>query len=194
MFSIPNHAFILQRPHHHQKALSSNASPFPAINLTPIHQFAQELLQTFSTTIGSISLVPVTGGIFTVTILHAPPLHPSNTSLISSSSSTTEAIETLLWDRKTEGGFPETKELKNRVRNIIDPGRDMGHIDRRLKRDMEDKAKEGEEDGSSTTQSQTSKSTSASTALSIEPVGTSTVPLSREEVLQKLPEGCDDCK
>lgn len=42
--------------------------------------------------------------------------------------------ETLLWDRKTEGGFPETKELKNRVRNIIEPGRDLGHIDRSLKK------------------------------------------------------------
>ena len=70
----------------------------------------------------------------------------------------------------------------------------MGHIDRRLKRDVEDKAKEGEEDGSSTTQNQTSKSTSASTAPPFEPVGKSSVPLSREEVLQRLPEECDDCK
>ena len=36
-------------------------------------------------------------------------------------------VETLLWDRKAEGGFPETKELKNRVRNVIEPGRDLGH-------------------------------------------------------------------
>lgn len=42
--------------------------------------------------------------------------------------------ETLLWDRKAEGGFPETKELKNRVRNIIEPDRDLGHIDRSLKK------------------------------------------------------------
>ncbi len=40
----------------------------------------------------------------------------------------------MLWDRKTDGGFPETKELKNRVRNVIDPGRDMGHVDRSLKK------------------------------------------------------------
>ncbi|KAF1991884.1 hypothetical protein K402DRAFT_430408 [Aulographum hederae CBS 113979] len=48
------------------------------------------------------------------------------------SSSTTEATatKTLLWDRKTEGGFPETKVLKQRVRDHLDPKRDLGHSDR----------------------------------------------------------------
>lgn len=46
-------------------------------------------------------------------------------------------METVLWDRKTEGGFPETKELKNRVRNVIEPGRDLGHIDRSLKKNQQ---------------------------------------------------------
>lgn len=41
---------------------------------------------------------------------------------------------TVIWDRKRDGGFPETKELKNRVRNVIEPGRDMGHVDRALKK------------------------------------------------------------
>ena len=35
-----------------------------------------------------------------------------------------------LWDRKADGGFPETKELKRRVRDVIEPGRDLGHVDR----------------------------------------------------------------
>lgn len=35
----------------------------------------------------------------------------------------------LLWDRKAEGGFPETKVLKQRVRDRIDPSRDLGHSD-----------------------------------------------------------------
>ena len=35
-----------------------------------------------------------------------------------------------LWDRKVDGGFPETKELKRRVRDVIEPGRDLGHVDR----------------------------------------------------------------
>ncbi len=38
--------------------------------------------------------------------------------------------KTLLWDRKRDGGFPETKELKRRVRDVIAPGRDLGHVDR----------------------------------------------------------------
>ena len=33
----------------------------------------------------------------------------------------------MLWDRKTEGRFPEAKELKQRVRDVIDPGKDLGH-------------------------------------------------------------------
>lgn len=35
----------------------------------------------------------------------------------------------LLWDRKTEGGFPETKVLKQKVRDRIDPKKDLGHSD-----------------------------------------------------------------
>ena len=41
-----------------------------------------------------------------------------------------EVASTVLWDRKVEGGFPETKELKRRVRDVIEPGRDLGHVDR----------------------------------------------------------------
>ena len=37
---------------------------------------------------------------------------------------------TTLWDRKMDGGFPETKELKRRVRDVVEPGRDLGHVDR----------------------------------------------------------------
>lgn len=35
----------------------------------------------------------------------------------------------MLWDRKTEGGFPETKVLKQKVRDRIDPKKDLGHSD-----------------------------------------------------------------
>lgn len=41
-----------------------------------------------------------------------------------------ESEQRILWDRKTDGGFPETKELKRRVRDVIEPGRDLGHVDR----------------------------------------------------------------
>ncbi|KAK0231039.1 Rdx family-domain-containing protein [Armillaria fumosa] len=35
----------------------------------------------------------------------------------------------LLWDRKIEGGFPELKVLKQRVRDRVQPGRSLGHSD-----------------------------------------------------------------
>ena len=36
----------------------------------------------------------------------------------------------LIWDRKSEGGFPDVKTLKQLVRDRLDPARDLGHIDR----------------------------------------------------------------
>lgn len=87
--------------------------------------YAQELLQTFSNTIGEISLIPVTGGIFTITLY---------TEAATSEEVQTSVTETLIWDRKQDGGFPETKDLKNRIRNVIDPEKDMGHVDRALKK------------------------------------------------------------
>ena len=35
-----------------------------------------------------------------------------------------------IWERKADGGFPEAKVLKQRVRDQIDPARDLGHNDR----------------------------------------------------------------
>ncbi|EEY22650.1 selenoprotein W family protein [Verticillium alfalfae VaMs.102] len=80
--------------------------------------FAQELLSTFSTSLGEVALIPSTGGTFTVTITTAADADPASTSTKT------------LWDRKTDGGFPETKELKRRVRDVIDPSRNLGHVDR----------------------------------------------------------------
>ncbi|GJC86650.1 hypothetical protein ColLi_09488 [Colletotrichum liriopes] len=80
--------------------------------------FAQELLSTFSTSIGEVALQPSTGGTFTVTLTHLP-----------AGAETTST--TILWDRKTEGSFPETKELKRRLRDVIQPDRDLGHVDRK---------------------------------------------------------------
>ena len=35
----------------------------------------------------------------------------------------------VVWDRAEEGGFPETKELKQRVRDILSPFKYLGHSD-----------------------------------------------------------------
>lgn len=68
---------------------------------------AQELLTTFESDIGRVSLVPGTGGIFEVRL--------NNETIFS---------------RKEEQRFPEAKELKQRIRDRIDPDRSLGHSDR----------------------------------------------------------------
>jgi len=67
---------------------------------------AQELLSTFGADLGEVALIPATGGRFEI-----------------------HAGETLIWERKRDGGFPDVKQLKQRVRDIIDPGRSLGHTD-----------------------------------------------------------------
>jgi len=39
------------------------------------------------------------------------------------------AAKKLLWDRKLHGGFPEVKGLKRAVRDLVQPGRGLGHVD-----------------------------------------------------------------
>ncbi|KAI0128619.1 Rdx family-domain-containing protein, partial [Xylariales sp. AK1849] len=85
--------------------------------------FAQELLSTFSTSLGEVALQPSTGGTFVVAIEYSAPTSSGDPTRVTTQHRT-------LWDRKTDGGFPETKELKRRVRDVIEPDRDLGHVDR----------------------------------------------------------------
>jgi predicted Rdx family selenoprotein len=78
--------------------------------------FGQELLSTFGNSIGEVALIPATGGLFTVLLTYQ-------------SATSAEVQEVLLWDRKAEDGFPETKILKQRVRNHIEPEKNLGHSD-----------------------------------------------------------------
>lgn len=78
--------------------------------------FGQELLSTFGNSIGEIALIPVTGGVFNVLLTYKP-------------TASGEVEQTLIWDRKAEGGFPETKILKQRIRNCIEPEKNLGHSD-----------------------------------------------------------------
>lgn len=68
---------------------------------------AQELLSTFGQDLDWVTLVPGTGGTFEVL-----------------------CDETPIWERKRDGGFPEAKVLKQRVRDLAWPDRDLGHTDR----------------------------------------------------------------
>lgn len=67
---------------------------------------AQELLTTFQPDLGEVALIPGTGGIFEVRVNGAT-----------------------VWSRAAEGRFPELKELKQRVRDVVAPGRPLGHSD-----------------------------------------------------------------
>lgn len=68
---------------------------------------AQELLHTFSEQIKGVMLIPSeTGGVFTISV-----------------------NENIIFDRKEMQRFPEIRELKKMVRDLVVPGMDLGHTD-----------------------------------------------------------------
>ena len=68
---------------------------------------AQELLTTFETDLAGVNLMPGTGGVLEVRLNGV-----------------------LIFSRKQAGRFPESKELKQLIRDVIAPERDLGHSDR----------------------------------------------------------------
>ncbi|MBI3882935.1 MAG: SelT/SelW/SelH family protein [Sphingobacteriales bacterium] len=36
-----------------------------------------------------------------------------------------------IYDRKEQGGFPEVKELKQLIRDLVNPDKDLGHSDKK---------------------------------------------------------------
>ncbi len=69
---------------------------------------AQELLHTFTDELKSLTLIPSEiGGTFTVKI-----------------------DAQIIFDRKEMERFPEIKELKKLVRDVVNPEKDLGHTDR----------------------------------------------------------------
>lgn len=67
---------------------------------------AQELLTTFEQELDEVALSPGTGGTFDITL-----------------------NGNIIFSRGEEGRFPESKELKQLVRDQIAPDRDLGHSD-----------------------------------------------------------------
>ena len=74
----------------------------------------QELLFTFADDLEEVALAPGTGGVFIVSLDNE-----------------------VIFDRRIAGRFPESKELKQLVRDRIDPGRSLGHSDRKSEADGE---------------------------------------------------------
>lgn len=69
---------------------------------------AQELLTTFEDDLYSVALRPGTGGIFEIHL-----------------------NQQLIFSREHAGRFPESKEVKQLIRDQIDPQRDLGHSDKK---------------------------------------------------------------
>ena len=67
---------------------------------------AQELLTTFEGDLHGVTLMPGNSGILEVRL-----------------------NDQVLFNRKVAGRFPEAKELKQLIRDVIDPARDLGHSD-----------------------------------------------------------------
>lgn len=67
---------------------------------------AQEILATFSEDITAVSLKPGSGGVFEIWV-----------------------DEQLIWERKRDGGFPDIQQLKQGVRDQVNPEKSLGHID-----------------------------------------------------------------
>ena len=68
---------------------------------------AQELLTTFEQDLTGVTLKPGSSGIFEISL-----------------------NQKLLFSRKEAGRFPEAKEIKQLLRDHIDPERDLGHSDK----------------------------------------------------------------
>ncbi|MGJ3242255.1 MAG: SelT/SelW/SelH family protein [Opitutales bacterium] len=67
---------------------------------------AQEALSTFGASLKAVTLEPdaETGGVFVITL-----------------------NDQIIWDRSVDGGFPEAKVLKQRIRDHAFPHRELGH-------------------------------------------------------------------
>jgi len=71
---------------------------------------AQEILTTFSDDIRSVALQPSEiGGSYKIFI-----------------------DENKIFDRKEYNGFPEIKVIKQLVRDVVNPGKSLGHADRKV--------------------------------------------------------------
>jgi len=70
---------------------------------------AQEILSTFTDDIKSVTLQPSeVGGSYKIFI-----------------------DEKKIFDRKEYNGFPEIKEIKQLIRDLVNPGKSLGHADRK---------------------------------------------------------------
>ncbi|KAL9932968.1 hypothetical protein V8E36_008223 [Tilletia maclaganii] len=110
---------------------------FPCPKPRPLDAPAEEQSMPLPAGLRSITILPRTahdeGGIFRVwlTTREGDDLDPAHLPPDMIARRSTESHSRLLWDRKTEGRFPEPKELKQQIRDVIAPKQSLGHSDRR---------------------------------------------------------------
>lgn len=68
---------------------------------------AQEIFATFGDAVGEVALIPAPSGHFSIVV---------------------DGDE--IWERNRDGGFPEPKVLKQRLKPYLDPEKDLGHSGR----------------------------------------------------------------
>lgn len=99
-----------------EREIGDGAAVRPAVSITYCPKcrwllragwMAQELLVTFERELAEVALRPGGEGVYEVRVDGA-----------------------LVWSRAVEGRFPDPKELKQRIRDLIAPGRTLGHSDR----------------------------------------------------------------
>ena len=96
---------------------------------------AQELLTTFNDApLSAVTLTPsrppAPNGKFVVTLYQTTTTTTQDADIMEDdTSSDDKSSSLLLWDRQAQQGFPEVKELKQLVRDQIDPSRFLGHSD-----------------------------------------------------------------
>ncbi|ETS61452.1 hypothetical protein PaG_04487 [Moesziomyces aphidis] len=107
----------------------------PPLTLSPLHlptplvtiEFGlranwmqQELLSTFAPSSDSAGI----GGVLLVPNARTEAAGRFRVYLIN------DAAQTLIVDRKVNGGFPDVKMVKQKIRDAISPSRDLGHSDK----------------------------------------------------------------
>ena len=111
--------------------------------------YAQELLSTFSKTDGldAVTVLPSTDdktGIFVVRLVE------SSTDLDEEEKEDGEKRKMMmeLWDRNTMSGFPQPKDIKQKIRDVIDPNKYLGHSDTQENKTQQQQRPQGEQETS----------------------------------------------
>ncbi|GMG21996.1 unnamed protein product [Ambrosiozyma monospora] len=94
--------------------------------------YQQELLQTFASKQDQI-LYPNANKLTLNSVILKPSLVAGTFKIYLKKSKDEDWI--LLWDRKQDGGFPDSKIIKQKIRDVIHPQLKMNHLDKKNKND-----------------------------------------------------------